>query len=156
MKETDRAREASRFAGRCHCGNLEVTFETRQHPEDITVRACGCSFCRHHGARTGSDPKGRIAFVVHDPAALNRYRFGLGTADFLLCRTCGVYVGAIMEDGGSAYAIVNVNTFDWPHPFEREGIPMDYGGESEAERRARRAAGWTPVVAFEAAAPQPT
>jgi hypothetical protein len=140
--------EVRQFAGRCHCGNLAVTFETRQPPDGITVRACGCSFCRHHGARTVSDPEGRISFIVHDPAALNRYRFGLGTADFLLCRTCGVYVGAMMEAGGSACAIVNVNCFDPPHPFDREGVPVSYDAESEPARRARRAAGWTPVVAF--------
>jgi hypothetical protein len=49
--------------------------------------------------------------VVHDPALLSRYTFGLGTAEFLVCRNCGVYVGAVTVDAGSAYAIVNVNAF---------------------------------------------
>ena len=82
-----------------------------------------------------------------------RYRFGLETADFLVCRRCGVYLGAVMPVGDGAVATLNVNSFDPPHPFEREGVAMDYGRESEAERRARRAARWTPA-AF--AAPEPS
>jgi hypothetical protein len=51
--------------------------------------------------------------------------------------------------GDAAFATINVNTFEPPHPFERKAIPMDYEAESAAERQARRSAGWTPVVAFE-------
>ena len=102
---------------------------------------------RAHGLR--SRRRG-IALVVHDPAALLRYGFGLGTADFLLCRTGAASISArSWQLARSGLATINVNSFDPPHPFQREGVPMDYGGESEAERRARRAAGWTPVVAFE-------
>jgi hypothetical protein len=140
-----------RLVGSCHCGNLELAFETRQQPGDVTVRACACSFCRHHGARTVSDPDGRIVFVVHDPTELNRYRFGLGTADFLLCRTCGCYVGAIIEDAGSVYAIVNVNALQTPDVFARGAVPVSYDGEATAERQARRRARWTPAEVVERA-----
>jgi hypothetical protein len=143
--------ELPRFAGRCHCGNLEVSFEPRTAPEDLVVRSCACSFCRRHGARCVSDPAGAVRILVHDPALLIRYGFGLRTADFLVCGRCGSYLGAVMTDGGSAVATINVNSFDPPHPFEREGVPMRYDGETEPERRARRATGWTPVVAFETA-----
>jgi hypothetical protein len=125
-----------------------VTFEPRSAPEDLVVRSCGCAFCRRHGARCVSDPAGAIRIVVHDPALLIRYGFGLRTAEFLVCGRCGTYLAAVMMEGGSAVATINVNNFDPPHPFEREGVPMRYDDESEAERRARRAAGWTPVVAF--------
>jgi hypothetical protein len=54
-----------------------------------------------------------------------------------------------MTEGGTAVATINVNSFDPPHPFEREGVRVRYDAESEPERRARRAAGWTPV-SFEA------
>jgi hypothetical protein len=151
MRGTARAPEVSRFAGRCHCGNLEVTFEPGTSPEDLVVRSCTCSFCRRHGARCVSDPAGAVRILAHDPARLIRYRFGLRTADFLVCGRCGSYLGALMEQGGGAVATLNVNNFDPPHPFARTGVPMRYDGEVEAERRARRAAGWTPVVAFEAA-----
>ena len=141
--------EASRFAGRCHCGNLEVAFEPGSAPEDLAVRSCTCSFCRRHGARCVSDRTGAVRILVQDPALLIRYGFGLRTADFLLCGRCGTYVGAIMLVASAAVATINVNIFEPPHPFEREAVPMSYDGESEAERRARRSAGWTPVAAFE-------
>jgi hypothetical protein len=139
-----------RFAGSCHCGNLEVTFATRTPPEDLVVRSCACSFCRRHAARCVSDPAGAVRILVHDPSLLIRYRFGLRTAEFLVCGRCGSYLGALMQAGGAAVATLNVNAFDPPHPFERAGVPMRYDGESEPARRARRTAGWTPVVAFEA------
>jgi hypothetical protein len=150
MEEIGRTPAEACFAGRCHCGNLEVAFAADTPPQDLVVRRCTCSFCRRHGARCVSDPAGTVRLVVHDPGLLLRYGFGLRTADFLVCRRCGVYLGAVMAVGDAAVATINVNTFDPPHPFQREGVPMRYGGESEAERRARRAAGWTPVVAFDA------
>jgi hypothetical protein len=151
MEEVGRTPPIYRFAGRCHCGNLAVSFEARTPPQDLVVRSCSCSFCRRHGARCVSDPAGAVRILVHDPALLLRYGFGLRIADFLICGRCGTYLGAIMTVGDSAVATLNVNTFDPPHPFEREGVPMDYGRESEPERRARRAARWTPVAAFESA-----
>jgi hypothetical protein len=145
--ETAGARaEPWRLAGGCHCGSLEVTFETRVHPGEIPVRACGCSFCRRHGVRTVSDPEGRIEFVAHDPAHLSRYTFGLGTAEFLMCRNCGVYVGAITVDAGPTYAIVNINALQTPEVFAQAAVPVSYDRESEAERRARRRDRWTPAA----------
>jgi hypothetical protein len=64
--------EPSRLTGGCHCGDLELTFQTRR-PGALTVRACGCSFCRSHCGRTVSHPDARVEFVVHDPAQLTRY-----------------------------------------------------------------------------------
>ena len=135
-----------RLSGACHCGNLALTFETACDPGVLAVRACGCSFCRRHGGRTVSDPQGRVEFVVRDPALLNRYSFGLGTAQFLVCRTCGVYVGAVMADAGSAYAIININALHTPEVFARAAVPVSYDRESATERRARRRALWTPAT----------
>ena len=149
MQGVEQTTEVSRFAGRCHCGNVEVTFESRSAPEELVVRSCACSFCRRHGTRCVSDPAGEVRTRVHDPALLIRYGFGLRTAEFLVCGRCGAYLGAVMTKGGAAVATINVNSFDLPHPFDREGVPVSYDAESEPERRARRAAGWTPVTAFE-------
>jgi hypothetical protein len=135
-----------RLAGGCHCGNLALTFETARDPAELAVRACGCSFCRGHGGRTVSDPKGRVEFVVHDASRLSRYSFGLGTAQFLVCRTCGVYVGAVMADAGAAYAIVNINTLRTPEVFAKAAVPVSYERESATERWARRRALWTPAT----------
>ena len=75
------------------------------HPEghatdiftDWAVRYCGCRFCRAHRAVSWSDRHGRLDFWCRTARALERYRFGLKTADFYLCRACGVYVGACLE-----------------------------------------------------------
>ncbi len=133
------------ITGGCHCGAVTFRLAASRPPEDLPVRACSCRFCRQHAALSTSDPAGRVTFAAADPAALGRYRFGLRTADFLICRTCGVYVGALMPDGDAAYAILNVNACDAPERFAQSPLAMDYGGEDEAGRLARRRAKWTPA-----------
>jgi DNA-3-methyladenine glycosylase I len=39
------------LSGRCHCGNIELAFESSVPAEQLPLRACVCSFCRAHGAR---------------------------------------------------------------------------------------------------------
>ncbi len=92
-----------------------------------------------------SDPDGHVSFAVAKPARLGRYRFGLETADFLICQDCGVYVGALMPDGDQAFAIINVNACDEPQRFLQKSTAMDYGAEDEPSRQARRRAKWTPA-----------
>ncbi len=133
--------------GGCHCGNLEVTLETQRRAEDLPVRACGCSFCRKHGARSTSDPEGRARVTIHDPAGAIRYRFGLHIADYIVCARCGIYVGAVMAEPDGAWALLNVNTLADAERFASAGEPMDYEGEAVDQRRARRRARWTPAVA---------
>ena len=129
--------------GGCHCGALRYELETALALTALPLRACQCSFCRHHGARSTSDPGGaaRLEFKVEP----TRYRFGLRTADFLICARCGVYVGATMADGGAQFAIVNANTLDDVAQLTQAVTPMNYDGEDEAARMARRKARWTPV-----------
>jgi len=124
-----------------------VTFSlaASRPPEDLPVRACGCGFCRQHAALSTSDPDGHVSFAVAEPARLSRYRFGLKTADFLICRDCGVYVGALMTDADRAFAILNVNACDEHRRFVQGPVAMDYGAEDEAGRLARRRAKWTPA-----------
>lgn len=132
-------------AGGCHCGNLRYALESALAIDALPLRACQCSFCRHHAARSTSDPAGRIRFEVRDAAKLTRYRFGLRTADFLICGTCGIYVGAVMNDGAARYAIVNANAFDEVARLTQDVQPMDYDGEDESRRLARRKQRWSPA-----------
>jgi len=137
--------ERNSYPGGCHCGALSFTFRTERAPTEWTVRACQCTFCRAHDALSTSDPQGEIEFAAHRPEALQRYQFGQRTADFLLCRECGVYLGAVMDLPEGRYGIVNVHAFK-PVP---EGVPgpapMSYEGESSADRGARRQQRWSPV-----------
>ena len=133
------------FSGSCHCGNAEVTLVTAKRPDELGVRACACSFCRRHGARTTTDPEGRAMIRVRDAARLNRYRFNLHSADFLVCRDCGTYLGAVYSEAGRAWVTLNVNAFQNRDDFPAEASPVVYDSETAADRAARRKARWTPL-----------
>lgn len=131
--------------GGCHCENIKVVFETSLAPSALQLRACQCSFCVRHGGITTSDPAGQLRIEICDPEQLLRYRFALGVTDFLICRTCGVYVAATMESDGRVLGVLNVNVFDEREPFARRAEPMNYGTERVEDRAARRATVWMPV-----------
>lgn len=131
-----------RIEGRCHCGNLGFALETAQTWETIGPRECDCSFCRAHASRCVSDPAGRAEIRAADPEHLVRYRFGLGTADFLVCGSCGVYLGAYTEEEGQGLSTLNLRAT--PH-HDRPGASVSYGPEAASERRTRRRGRWTPT-----------
>src|SRR5262245_27334926 len=83
--------------GGCHCGNLQVTLRLMQEPAEVRLRACGCTFCRAHNTRTASDPHGSVDIRAGNWAQVAFYRVGTGTAEFVICRNCGVYIGAVGE-----------------------------------------------------------
>ena len=141
------------ITGRCHCGNLDYVLETGLPIGQLGLRACQCSFCRRHGARCTSDPKGQARITIRDPENIKRYQFDLRTADFLVCGACGVYIGAVLTAQGKSYATFNINAADQAADFTQEALAVSYDAESEAERRARRAANWTPVAEIVEGAP---
>ena len=130
--------------GACHCGHVEAKFETSIPVEEIAVRACGCSFCRRHGAKTVADPRGRVTFFA-PPDGIERYRFGLRTADYLICRTCGVYAGAVIGAGEKLRGTLNVAGTAIEGLCDRPAQPVEYDLEDADQRRARRLAHWTPA-----------
>jgi hypothetical protein len=131
--------------GGCHCGNIKIAFETALDPRALQLRSCQCAFCRRHGGITMSDPAGRLRVEVRQLDQLQRYRFALGITDFLICRTCGVYVAAVMETGGRVLGVVNVNALDDIGRFAHPPMPMEYGTETAEGRQARRTKTWMPV-----------
>ena len=133
------------YRGICHCGAIGYAFRTESAPIDWPVRACQCTFCRSHDAMSVSDPYGSLEFFADDRAALNRYRFGLRTADFLLCRKCGVYIGALIETDQGRFGIINTNALAEAPAAFAPADPMDYDGEDAGARVSRRALRWTPV-----------
>ena len=129
--------------GACHCGQVEVTLETAMSVMDLPLRACGCSFCRRHGTKAVADPNGRLS--ISAPAnGLNRYRFGLRTADYLICRTCGAYVAAVISGNDEERATLNVTATGISELADRRAEQVDYDRESVEGRRARRLTSWTP------------
>ena len=128
--------------GSCHCGAIRQSFASEG---PLAPRACMCSFCRKHGARTVSDPAGAATIEASVPPTL--YRFASRAADYVLCARCGVYVGAVSGPPEARIATLNLNAFDDPH-FELEAAPVSYDGESDEAKAERRRARWTPLRLF--------
>jgi hypothetical protein len=130
--------------GSCHCGNLTVEFETARAPADVPVRECQCSFCRKHGTRAVTDPAGSLVVRAGDQAELSRYVFGLATAEYLICRRCGVYVAAITRSEPIT-GIVILNCLDDRAAFSSPPVQTVHDHESAEERVSRRRRSWTPA-----------
>ena len=104
--------------GGCHCGNISVRL----------------------------DRDGSAVIAASDWSLVERYRFGSRTADYLLCRRCGVYVGAVCETASGLRAVVNVNCLDDRAAFTQTPAAPDYDDEAMGARLERRAANWMPAV----------
>ena len=67
------------------------------------------------------------------------------TADFLLCRNCGVYIGAVIETDKGQFGIINTHALQ-PQPDNLAGpAPISYDSEVTGRRVARREERWSPV-----------
>jgi hypothetical protein len=132
--------------GGCHCGNLRVRLALTRPPAENATRSCGCSFCRAHATRTVSDPRGQVEIRADDWSLVTRYRFGSGTADYLLCQSCGVYIGAVCETDLGARAVINVNSLADRAEFPAASAFPDHDEETVEARMQRRAANWTPAI----------
>jgi hypothetical protein len=136
--------EPSPLTGSCHCGAIRATFYPSKPVEELQVRACQCSFCLRHGAKTTSDPSGRARFEI-DGAQLSWYRFETLTGTSLICARCGAFAGGIIEDGENVWSFVNVRGLAIPEFRDRVGEHRNYDGETPDERIARRRSMWTPT-----------
>jgi hypothetical protein len=136
------------ITGSCHCGNLTYTLDWAPDPTEIPARACTCTFCSKHGGVWTSCPAGRLRVSVKDPAQVSRYAFGTETADFHVCRQCGVVPLVSSHIDGRDYAVVNVNTFDNVDPALLRHASANLDGESVDDRLARRQRNWIGSVTF--------
>jgi hypothetical protein len=132
--------------GSCHCGNIRYEFRWPLSGSEIPVRACSCDFCTKHRGTYTSHPDAALDVVIADEALVSKYSFATGTADFYVCRRCGVVPFAASRIDDRLFAVVNVNTFDATDPvcFTRE--VTDFDDESEESRLARRKMTWIPRV----------
>jgi hypothetical protein len=133
------------YEGLCHCEAIGFAFRTAIAPETWAIRACHCTFCRTRGVLSMSDPAGSLQFVEHSPGTLHEYRFGHKTADFLICRNCGSYIGARMQSGDRAFGIINVRVLHSLAAQLPEPAPMDHDKEGTTDRLMRRESRWTPI-----------
>ncbi len=133
-------------SGGCHCGNMHVHLRLSKPPQGTPLRACGCSFCRAHMTRTVADAAGHFTLSADDWSLTEPYRFGSRTADYVICRRCGVYVAAICETSAGTRAVVNINCLSDRTAFTQQPNATNYEGETEATRMLRRAVNWMPAT----------
>jgi hypothetical protein len=134
------------YRGSCHCGAISVVLSLSRPVAGLRVRACQCSFCRPRGTRTVADAAGSVLISAASPGQLLRYRFGLKTADYLLCATCGSYIGAVQEEPERLISVINVGGLDVPAFRGIVADPVSYDGEAVVERLARRRTYWMPAT----------
>lgn len=134
------------LSGSCHCGNIEYRYRSPVPEAEIVARACGCSFCRRHGAAYTSHGEGELEVVVREPSELLRYRFGTKSADFLLCARCGILALATSDIAGTLYAVINVRTLPHGATMVERARVTDFEGETLEARLQRRRRTWVPKV----------
>lgn len=134
------------IAGRCHCENISFVFIVEPDPIEIPARACSCSFCVKHGGVWTSSASGSLSVTVRSQALVSRYSFGTRTADFHVCKACGVVPLVTSRIEGREYAVVSVNAFEGVPESMLRRTPASFDGEGQAERLARRARNWIPNV----------
>lgn len=133
-------------SGGCHCGNIHVLLQLSKPPEENSVRTCTCSFCRSHAPRMISDPTGALEVSADDWSLVELYRFGTRTADFIICRRCGVFIAVISNLKTAPRAVVNVNCLDDRARFTAPATLHEFQGETLEARTSRRAVNWMPAV----------
>ena len=101
--------------------------------------------CRRHGASYISDPGARLALSYRDRSLLSTYRFGHGTAQWIICSKCGVLTAVLCEIEGRLRAVVRVQSMV-DHTFLTPEVSTNFKSESVAERLGRRARTWIGTV----------
>ena len=141
------------ITGSCHCANVRFELVMPLDDAPIPVRACGCSFCAKHRGAWTSHPEGRLKAHIADRGEVGLYRFGHGTADFYICRRCGVapFVVSETEANGERRqrAVVNVNCFDNVPPGDLVVAATDFEHETVEERLSRRGRNWIADVSID-------
>lgn len=132
------------LTGSCHCQRLRLALRGSLQPAETSPRACDCSFCQAHAAAWVSDPDGELVVTASDADALDRYRQGSESAEFLFCRHCGVLVAVVfatddgMRGAVNVRCLANAGEFALTQTVSPQQLPPE-------ERRERWRRLWTPV-----------
>ncbi len=135
--------------GGCYCGNIRIQASFSRDLASYNPRACDCDFCQKHAAAYVSDPSGSLRIQIRSELEVNRFRQGSNTAEMLLCRTCGVMVGALYRDSNRLFGALNVKALDSRLSFGPEqGVSPKLLSPDQKFRRWRDM--WFPDVLLEA------
>lgn len=134
--------------GQCHCGNLEHHLLLPASDKAVVACICRCSFCRlHHPVWLGR-PASHYHLRAEQPEMVSVYRLGNTTADYLICRHCGVVMGALTMMDGHWWAQVNLQTLVLPSDFSYDEEFWSPKSEEKQERYMRRSRSWIAEVSF--------
>lgn len=136
------------IAGSCHCGNVSFALDWEPEPAEIAARACTCSFCLKHGGVWTSCPTGSLKIAVRQSSQVSRYSFGTKTAEFHICRNCGVVPVVTSRIDGRLYAVVSVNAFEGVARSLVRQASATFEEENESTRLARRKRNWIANVEY--------
>ena len=137
----------NKFNIQCHCGNINVKLKTNLNNNDLPRRKCQCDFCIAHGAVWTSDSEsGEVEVKIKDKKQINKYRFGTKTADFYICKICGVVPIAVSKINDNDNAVVNVNAITDPKINITKVVKTNFRGESIKKRLERRENNWIKKV----------
>jgi hypothetical protein len=128
--------EGYTVSGGCHCRNISVTMQLSHPLQRYSPRACDCDFCTRHGAAYISDRDGSLSIRVHDEGALGRYKQGDQLAEFILCRNCGVLIGATYRSGARLFGALNANVVGISSGFGERKVasPKQLSASEKAKR----------------------
>ena len=130
----------------CHCRAIRVELMTTTDPSRVDIRLCQYSFCRAHVAISASDPDDKIKSLEVLKNSIGRYKFGTKSCDFIICRHCSVYLGAIMLDNHkTGYATTQIKHFEYFQLFTKKLRQAHYEKEGIEVRLERRPNTWTPL-----------
>jgi hypothetical protein len=96
--------------------------------------------------RTVADTSGHFILSADNWPLVELYRFGSRTADYMVCRHCGVYVTAICETAAGTRAFVSINCLDDRAAFTQPPNATNYDGETEPMRLSHGAINWMPAT----------
>lgn len=134
--------------GGCHCQALRYFLHWPAGEPSLPARRCTCSYCIRFNGTWTSHPDAVLEISEAAECPALRYRFGTGTADFLVCSRCGVVVAAVCKFEAGPKAVVNINTLDAQHDLELDCSDSDFEGEVLEERLARRSDRWISNVSI--------
>jgi len=95
-----------------------------------------------------ADPEGLFEVWADDCSQVENYRFGTRSCDFLICRSCGVFIAAVSELPAGAQAVVNINCLSDRQRFTSAPVVHDFDDETIETRLSRRAANWMPAIVY--------
>jgi hypothetical protein len=126
----------SNVSGGCYCGNIRLIVSLSRDVSAYNPRACDCDFCQKHGSAYVSDSRGALSIQIRESGQVTRFRQGSNTAEMLLCRQCGVLVGALYQEADRVFGTVNAKALDCRSSFgpEQPVSPKSLPADQKAQR----------------------